>query len=605
LQAVDALENEGQELTCEEQPDTNECKERGVPCTSVRTNDSKTLKKELNPSERQENTNKKLRALLGNDISPIKNLTEARKTCKAKEREILRKLLTAAEKHNSPIKSTLETELQEKKFEESLRINSAIKKVPENEVLSEQNNVSDSNKMKKGTKSYETCTTEESESVECRTAALAHSEGPSVEGMSSLATAVTYERHRVSNNEAYIGIVYTDEGPKGNSLVFEDIGKFSLTFELGEDPDGVVETYKCTVSEFQELFCASPRQCNIESDCYESGQFDIKRRSTSSTCKEDRHLGYVKSSEVRDRELFHKGRDAGRYKREHQTRSRSVSFRRSADVSHYGVRTSRVYMRSPSPVYRRRALSYNHGTRSQSLDCRSLTSLPPVLSASRMSTFSPLNQLYSEYLRDERESARFTSHSNKGDCNFNFRSREELPFGQRGRRKPKYHDRHIHSERTLVHSSSRESSHPSSTSSSSSSSSSSHGISDSYRRMLKHFEEHRPSANKMSSQEGRPIEMCSRRLSGDTASLLGMHSVAKDVEKELATSYTQIKDAVDGRQEMQDTDESLEEGEVVDEDSMQELNKYKFNDKLIGRLQKYPSSGNFIRYLVQIAQIMW
>jgi hypothetical protein len=99
--------------------------------------------------------------------------------------------------------------------------------------------------------------------------------------------------------------------------------------------------------------------------------------------------------------------------------------------------------------------------------------------------------------------------------------------------------------------------------------------------------------------------MCSRRFSGDTSSLLGMRSAAKDAEKELATSYTKIEDATDGRREMQDTDESLEEGEVVDEDSMQGHNRYKCNDKLIVRLQKYPSSGNFIRYLVQIAQISW
>jgi hypothetical protein len=306
-------------------------------------------------------------------------------------------------------------------------------------------------------------------------------------------------------------------------------------------------------------------------------------------------LGYVKSSEVRDKELFHKSRSAGLYTREHPTRSRSASFRRSADVWHYTMRNSRVHRRSPSPVHRRRALSSSYGGRSQSLDRRPPSSLPPVLSASRMSTFSPLNQLYGEYLRDERESARFTSHCNKEYWGFNFRSRGELPFGQRGRRKAEYHDRHIHSERTLAHSSSRESSHTSS-------SSSSHGIPDSHSRMLKHFKEHRYSAYKRSTQEGRPIEMCSRRLSGDTASLLGTFSPAGDAEKELATSYTQIKDAVVGRQEMQDTDESLEEGELVDEDSMQGLNKYKCN---VVRLQKYPSSGNFVRYLVQIAQITW
>jgi hypothetical protein len=599
LQAVDALENEGQELPCEKQSNTSKCKEGRVSHTSVYTNDPKTLKKELNPSERQESTNKKIRALLGNDVSPVKNLTEARKACEGTKREILRTLLTAAKKHNSPIKSTLEIEMQEKKLEESLRINSAIKKVQENEVVSKQNKVSESNKMKKGTKSYEACTNEESDSVECRTATLVHGEGTSVEGMSSLDTAVMYERHQLSNNEAYIGIVYADEGPKGNSLVFEDICNFSLTFELDEDPDGVVETYKCTVSEFQELFYASPRQCTSESNSYESGQFDVKRKRTASSCKEDKHSGYVKSNKVRDKEFFNKGRSAGLYTREHQTRSRSQSFRRSTDFSNYRMRTSRVHRRSPSPVHRRRALSSGHGRRSQSLD-RRLPSSSPVSSTSRVSTFSPLNQLYSDYLRDERESVRFASHCNKGDRCFNFRSSEKLSFGQRGRGKAKYHDRHIHSKRAFVHSSCRESSHTSSTSSSSS-----YGIYDSHSRMLKHFKELRPSANTRSTQEGRPIETCSRRLSSDTALLVGMlpAAKAKDAEKERATAYTQIKDAVDGRQKMQDTDESLEEGELVDEDSMQGLNKYECNDKLAVWLQKYSASGNFTRYLVQIAQI--
>ncbi|XP_023715408.1 uncharacterized protein LOC111868708 isoform X3 [Cryptotermes secundus] len=577
LQAVNALGNEGQEPTCEEQSDTNKCKEAGVPFESVRTNDCKTLKKEVNLSERQENTNKKIRALLGDDVSPLKDLTETRKACRGKEHEILHKLLIAAEKHNSPIKSTMEIELQEKKLDESLRINSGIKGVPENEVLSEEKKVSDSNKIKKGTKSCETCTTEESDSVECRTAALVQCEVPSVEGMTSLATAVKYEQHQVSDNETYVEIVYTDEGPKGNSLVFEDICKFSLTFELGEDSDGVVETYKCTVSEFQELFSASPRECSIESESYESGQFDVKRKIPSSTYKEDRDLDYVKVSKVMDKESFHKGRGAGLYTREHHTRSRSASFGRSADVSHYRMNTSRVHTRSSSPGHRRWALSSVDRKRAQSLDRRSPSSLSPVLSASRMSTFSPLNKLYNEYLGNERESARFTSHSNKGDWNFNFRSREKLPFGQRGRRYANYHNRHLHSKRTFVHSSSRESIHPAPTSS--------HGISDSYSRMLTHFKQHRPSANKRSTQEGRPIETCSRRLSDDTTLLLGMHSAAKDTGKELATSYIQIEDAMDGRQEMQDTDESLEEGEVVDEDSVHGLNKYKCYDK-----PKYPSS---------------
>jgi hypothetical protein len=597
LQAVDTLENQRQELKWQEQLDTNKRKEKGVSRTSVHTNDCKILPKELSLSERQESINKNIRALLGNDVSPIKDLTEARKASKDKKRKILHKPPTTAVKDNSPIQSILETDLQEKKPEERVQVNSAVKKVHEIAILSKQNKVSDSYKVKKESKSHETCTNEGSDRVECRNATPVLCEGPSMEGMESLDTGIVYERHQVSDNEVYIGIVYADEGPKGNSLAFEDICKFSLTFELGEDSDGVVEAYKCTVSEFQELYSASPRQCTSESDSYENCQFDVKRKNTPKICKEDKHSGYVKRSEIRDKELFHKSRSVGRYTREHQTRSRSTGYRRSTDFSHYRMRTSRGHWRSPSPVHRRWALSSNHGRRSQSLDRRSPSS-SPVLSTRRMSTFSPLNQLYSEYLRDERESGRFTSHCSRGDKHFSFRGRKELPFGQRDKGKAKYHDRHDYSKRSLVHSF-RESSHTSS----SSSSSSSYRMFDSRNRMLKHFIEHRSSANKLPMQEAESIETCSRRLSTDTASLPGTLSVAKDTGKEPVASYTQSKGAVDGKPEMQDSDESLEEGELVDEDSVQGRNRYKCDDKLVVRHQKYPSSGNFTRYLVQIAQI--
>jgi uncharacterized DUF497 family protein len=582
LQADSELQDEGQELKCEKQLDTDKRKKGGSSRRRDRTNDCKSSKKEPSLSERQESINKKIRALLGNDVSPIKKSREVRKACKGKKREILRKPQTDAGKDNSPIPSTLEIELQEKKLEESLKVNSEVKKVHDIKMLSKREKASHSNRVKKRTKSLETCTNGENDSVECRAATLVESEGPSRGGTASLDTAVMYERRQVSDNEVYIGIVYADEGPKGNSLAFENICKFSLTFELGEDPDGVAETYKCTVSEFQELFYASPAQRAIESDSYESGQFDVERKNSSGTCKEDKHLGHVKNSEVRDKESLHESRSVGPCAREDETRSRYLNFKRSTDFSHYRVRSPEIHWRPLSPGRSRQTFFFSHGRRSQSLDCRSPSS-SEALSTSRMSTFSPLHQLYDEYLRDERDSARFTSHYSKR--HLNFRSREELPFGRRGKGKTKYRDRYNHPRSSLDHFS-RESSHSSSTSSSSSS----HGMSDSHNRTWKHSKEHQLSANKMSTQEWKPKETRSRRHSADTASLLRTLLTAKDMRKEPTVLCTQIKGAVDGKQEMQDTDDSLEEGELVDEDSMDGLSTYKSNDN-----QKYPSSGNFTR----------
>jgi hypothetical protein len=208
-----------------------------------------------------------------------------------------------------------------------------------------------------------------------------------------------------------------------------------------------------------------------------------------------------------------------------------------------------------------------------------------------MTTFSPLTELYNDYLRDERKSVGFGSSYNKKGRDFSFRSNERLPFGQRGRGKMKY-DRHIHSQRILVHSSSRESSRTSA---------SQHGVYDCYSRMLDLVEEHGPSTENRFTQEVRATETCSGRVVDDTALLARTLPAAEDMDKEPARADTQIKDVTEGRQKVQDTDEPLEEGELVDEDSIQASNKYKCNDKRVVWPQKYPSLGNYSRYLVQIS----
>jgi hypothetical protein len=573
----------------QEQSNTSKCGGGGggVLHTSVCTVDYRTPTKKLSPTRRQENMNKKIRTLLGDDVSPIKNLTEVREVCKDVNHGLFDKLSTATKKHNSPLKNTLEIESQDKKLREKSGISNVVKKVQENEVSSKKNETLESNKMKKMDGSYETSNTEMGDAMKCSAAALTHG----VEGLSSLNTSMMYEQRQVSDNETYIGIVYADEGPKGNNLVFEDISNFSLTFEL-DDLDGVVKTYKCTISEFRELFCASPKQYTRESNSCESDQFVLKRKSTSSNCKKDKNLDCVKSSKAKHKELFHRNRNVGPYSRGHRTRSPSPNRRKSTHFSHDRRRMSHVHRRSPSPVHRRWALSSNHGRRSRSLDRRSSSSLSPVSSTSKMSTFSPLDRLYSEYLKAERKCVRPASHCRKRNQDFCFRSNERLSLGQGGRGKAKYHDRHIHSQRVFVHSSCRKSSHTLA---------SSHGVSDSHGRILDPVKEHGPSTDKRSTQEVKATETYTRKVSDDTALLAGTVSGAEDVGKEPATIDTQIKNVTEGRQNFQDTDEPLEEGELVDDDSMPALNEYKCNNKPAVWLQQYPSPGNCSQYLVQVS----
>jgi hypothetical protein len=197
---------------------------------------------------------------------------------------------------------------------------------------------------------------------------------------------------------------------------------------------------------------------------------------------------------------------------------------------------------------------------------------------SELSTFSPLNELYNDYLKDERESMTFVSHYNKRDQYFNFRSHEWLPFRHRGRGRTRYYDRHIHSQRVPVHSS-RESR---CTSSSSSSPSSSHGHHD-----------------RRSVQDLRATEMDSTKLSGGIVLLSGAPTAVKDMEQQSVTADTQVKGVMHGRQEVLADDESLEEGELLDEDSLPEYDEDRY-DKHTAWLQKHPSSGNGKKYSVQL-----
>lgn len=146
------------------------------------------------------------------------------------------------------------------------------------------------------------------------------------------------------------------------------------------------------------------------------------------------------------------------------------------------------------------------------------------------------------------------------------------------------YDRHIHSKRT-----SRESSRTSA---------SPRGVSDSHSRMLDLVKERGPSTEKRFTQEVRATETRVGRGLDDTALLARRLSAAEDMDKVPARAETQIKDVTEGRQKVQDTLELLEEGELVDDDSLQAPNKYKCNDKRVLWPQKYPSSGNYSKHLI-------
>ena len=548
---VDMLEHERQELACKKQSSTGK-----------RKHGAEIANKKLSATKRLENTNKKIRALLGDDVSPIKTVTEASEVSKDTERRILNEVLPVTEKHSSSIKGNQDVKLEDKLIERS-GISTAIKEmVQEKEVFSKQNKVCESDKTKTTdtSKFCQTSTVEVTGAVD--------TVGSRMEGLPSKGTSMIYERHQVSSNEAYIEIVYVDEGPEEHNLIVEDISNFSLTFELDEHLAEGVETHKCTVSEFQELFFASPKDCTSRSESCESYQFDGKGRNTTTNCTNNKGLGHVTSSKDRDRESLHEGRSAGLHIEEHEMASCSPCHKKSADFSRDRMRSSHSHKGSPPPVHRRRTLSANPGRKSQCWDHRAPSSSSSVLVKSKYSTFSPLSELYNEYLKDGRESTRFVSHCNKRGQYFNFRSHERLPFGHRGRGRTRYYDRHIHSQRVLDHSSSRESR--------CTSTSSSHGRND-----------------RRSVQDVRATEMDSMKVSGGTALLIGAPTAVGDVEQQPVTVDTQIKGVVHGRQKVLAHDESPEEGELLDEDSLPEYDEDRW-------LQKHPSSGNGRIYSVQV-----
>lgn len=554
---VDTLEHDRQELACKEQLSI-----------SKRKHGREIANKKLSATKRLENTNKKIRALLGDDVSPVKIVTEASEVSRDTEHGILDEVLPATEKHNSSVKGNQDVKLENELIERSGMSTAVVEMVQEKEVFSKQNKVCEPGKIKSTntSKFYQTSTVEVTDALD--------TVGSKMEGLPSQGTSMMYEHHQVSSNEAYIEMVYTDEGPEGHNLVVEDISNFSLTFELDEQLTESVETHKCTISEFQELFYASPKECTSRSEYCDSDQFDVKRRNATMNCTNSKCLGHVTSSKDRDRESFNEGRSStGLYIEEHETSSCSPCHKKSADFSHDRMRSSCSYKGSPPPVHGRRTLSVNLGRKSQCWDHRVPSSSSPVSDKSKFSTFSPLNELYDEYMKDERESMRFVPHCNKRDQYFNFRRHEQLPFGQRGRGRRRYYDRHIHSQRVLVHSSSRETR----------CTSTSHGRHD-----------------RRSVQDVRATEMDSRKVSGDTALLIGAPAAVEDMEQQPLAVDTQIKGVMHGRHKVLADDESPEEGELLDEDSLPEYDEDRCDDKHMAWLQKHPSTGNGRIYSEQV-----
>jgi hypothetical protein len=92
--------------------------------------------------------------------------------------------------------------------------------------------------------------------------------------------------------------------------------------------------------------------------------------------------------------------------------------------------------------------------------------------------------------------------------------------------------------------------------------------------------------------------MDSTKLSGGTVLLIGAPTALKDMEQQSVTVDTQVKGVMHGRQKVLADDESLEEGELLDEDSLPEYDEDRYDDKHVVWLQKHPSSGNGEKYSV-------
>ncbi|KAJ4444190.1 hypothetical protein ANN_05980 [Periplaneta americana] len=97
-------DHKGQYNTVKES-DTEKCNENpsvDVTVTPSLTSGSKTNRKKLSPAEREANANKRIRDLLGEDVSPIKNFSEVKKTPIDLTESILWKLLVKEKKDKSP-----------------------------------------------------------------------------------------------------------------------------------------------------------------------------------------------------------------------------------------------------------------------------------------------------------------------------------------------------------------------------------------------------------------------------------------------------------------------------------------------------------------------
>ncbi|XP_069685449.1 serine-rich adhesin for platelets-like isoform X2 [Periplaneta americana] len=96
-------DHKGQYNTVKES-DTEKCNENPSVDVTVTplTAGSKTNRKKLSPAEREANANKRIRDLLGEDVSPIKNFSEVKKTPIDLTESILWKLLVKEKKDKSP-----------------------------------------------------------------------------------------------------------------------------------------------------------------------------------------------------------------------------------------------------------------------------------------------------------------------------------------------------------------------------------------------------------------------------------------------------------------------------------------------------------------------
>ncbi|PSN50444.1 hypothetical protein C0J52_04941 [Blattella germanica] len=207
---------------------------------------AKTSRKRRRSAEIEKKTNKKLKVLMGSDVSPIKLSPEGRLIFPRVKSNILHNLLTSPKtSKKSPIK-----------------MRTSKKKTKQNREESKYNSEKDDEKKA------------EAMPKDCE-----------------YSTKPLYVERQLAANEFYVEIIYPDDGPKGNNFDFGDISRYKMTFNVDEDTDGQPQVVNYATSSFQELYVDLPgpagdsrvaiNPSELENDLYHTESKCSKKSSSS------------------------------------------------------------------------------------------------------------------------------------------------------------------------------------------------------------------------------------------------------------------------------------------------------------------------------------